>query len=120
MSRDALLVGACIGAVIGAVLTFWLGPYATPPLAPIHQPRLSKDQVQLVVEGEFTLHHQDCVLFSIYTHRNEDWEKRVTSYECGHGLIPSNPLPPDGGTSDDDWEWEEFVNATTDAHPNGG
>ena len=75
-----------------------------------HQP-LSRDQVHVILEGEFTLHHQDCILISIWTDRGWGWGKEMTTYECGRGLVPSNPVFPDAGAgagSTLDWEWEEY------------
>lgn len=105
--RNAVLLSVATTTLsLGIVLAMLPREPATDLGPQQHQP-LSRDRIRVVLEGEFSLHHQDCILISIWTKPNESWVQYLQTYECGHGLIPDNPLPPDGGTTLD-WEWEEY------------
>lgn len=64
--------------------------------------------VGVKVVAEFQLHGQECTLLSINTRPcfNCELQERATMVDCGHGLDPHNPLPPDGGASD--WDYPRF------------
>jgi len=106
--RESLLVGACIGAVLSGFVFAYVAPaISSPDPAPKQQAPLSRDRVKVILEGEFQLHHQDCIILSIWTSHDGNWTEFLKTYECGRGTIPSNPIPPDGGPSVN-WEWEEY------------
>jgi hypothetical protein len=55
--------------------------------------RATGDNVQTHVDAEFVYHQQECVAVSVHVHDANGWHPLARFVDCGHGLVPSNPLP---------------------------
>jgi hypothetical protein len=87
---SAFPASIALAVVLGKVISSAQPPPSDPSL---WATRAAGDNVQTHVDAEFVYHQQECIAVSVHVHDANGWHPLVRFVDCGHGLVPSNPLP---------------------------